>query len=313
MNHLLQPFHPQDLQAIRELHVQSGSAPTVARALTQTQDTVGEEMLRRRVVRSASGLMGYSYAARSPWHPPGAFQTEVFVQPFARRQGVGSRLMADIVNWAAQQGAVALSTWASGKCPEFVRFAERREFRVVQRFVTMVLELKHADERGLEEHLEAARRRGFSLFTFADTGQTLAARVKLYDLNRRLAPSLPGNGDDFPALEDYARDIIEAPWFRADGQLIAADGEHWVGLVGLGFYDEGKRLHNEFTAVDPTYRRRGVAQALKAWSVLLARGLGAEEIRTGNDATNEAIIRLNRRLGYRLEPGAVKLERAIVK
>jgi GNAT superfamily N-acetyltransferase len=85
-----------------------------------------------------------------------------------------------------------------------------------------------------------------------------------------------------------------------------------MGLVGLGFYDEGRRLHNEFTAVDPSYRKRGVAQALKAWSVTLARALGAEEIRTGNDASNEAIISVNRQFGYRLEPGVVKLQRTLV-
>ncbi|MCP2013505.1 GNAT superfamily N-acetyltransferase [Deinococcus sp. HSC-46F16] len=182
---------------------------------------------------------------------------------------------------------------------------------MVQRFVTMTLEVEGADEELLDGVVRRAHGNGFSLFTFGDTGATAEARRKLYDLNRRLAPLLPGNGDEFPTFEEYEREIVEANWFRPEGQLIAAHGNHWVGLVGLGFYEEGRRLHHEFTAVDPAYQGRGVALALKAWSVQKARTWGVREIRTGNDASNAAIIGVNRRLGYALRPGVVKLRRAL--
>lgn len=312
MKYVIQPFIRQDLAAFRNLHEQDRTSPTVDRVLTQEEDTFGDETLRRMVAREGLAVLGYSYVARSLWNPQGNFQSEVFVRQDARKEGIGSALINEVVSWAKAHGAATLTAWVSSEPTQYLQFAERHNFRVVQRFVTMVLEVRNADERVLEERLEAARQQGVSLFSFADTGKTDAARHKLYELNRRLAPYLPGNGDEFPSFEEYEKEIIEADWFRADGQLIAADDDHWMGLVGLGFYDEGKRLHNEFTAVDPSYRRRGVAQALKAWSVILARTLGANEIRTGNDASNEAIIGVNRQLGYRFEPGVVKLQRTLI-
>jgi GNAT superfamily N-acetyltransferase len=313
MNHVVQPFAPQDLLDLQNLHEYVGVSPTVDRVLTQEKDTLGDDTLRRMVVRDGAQVLGYSYVARSTWHPQGQYQSEVFVHQNARRRGIGSALVQEAWMWARAQGATTLSTWANGAQPDFVQFAEHHDFKIVQRFVTMVLEVQSADDQMVQARLEAMRQKDISIFTFADTGMTQEARHKLYELNCRLAPYLPGNDDAFPSFKEYEMEIIEADWFRADGQLIAAHGDHWVGLVGLGFYDEGKRLHNEFTAVDPNYRRRGIALALKAWSVRLARTLGASEIHTGNDASNEAIISVNRLLGYRLEPGVVKLQRTVAE
>ena len=312
MSTLFRTFRPHDLTALRALHEQDGPSPTMDRAATQEADADhAGESLHRFVAEEDGRVLGYSYLARSAWHPEGWVQCEVFVQPHARRRGLGSELLRLAVAHAQEGGAVSMTTWASGTRPEAERFARAHGFEEVQRFVTMTLTVAEADPAPLEALVAGARARGISLLTFADTGGTPGARRKLHELNRRLAPLLPGNGDEFPSFEEYEREIIEADWFRAEGQLIAADGERWVGLVGLGFYEEGRQLRHEFTAVDPAYRGRGVALALKAWSVQKAAAWGAHEIRTGNDASNAAIIGVNRRLGYRLTPGVVKLRRTL--
>lgn len=309
---LFRTFQPHDLAALRVLHEQGGTAPTVDRALTQEADADhAGESLRRFVAEEGGEVQGYSLVARSAWHPEGWVQGEVFVQPHARRRGLGSELLRLAVAHAQEGGAVSMTTWASGTHPESERFARAHGFEEVQRFVTMTLVVAEADPAVLEALVEGARAQGLSLLTFADTGGTPEARRKLHELNRRLAPLLPGNGDEFPSFGEYEREIIEADWFRPEGQLIAADGERWVGLVGLGFYEDGRQLRHEFTAVDPAYRGRGAALALKAWSVQKAAAWGVREIQTGNDASNAAIIGVNRRLGYRLQPGVVKLRRAL--
>lgn len=71
MDHVVQPFTVQDLVALRKLHEQDGTSPAVDRALTQERDVVGEETLRRVVVHEGLEVLGYSYVARSPWHPQG--------------------------------------------------------------------------------------------------------------------------------------------------------------------------------------------------------------------------------------------------
>ncbi|MFC4453619.1 GNAT family N-acetyltransferase [Deinococcus sonorensis] len=306
----IRPFQASDLAALQALYESAGLPPAVDQAVTQPEDTLGDDALQRFVATDGRGLVGCAYVARSAWHPPGWYQGEVFVRPIARRRGVGSALAGRVEALAGTLGAETLTTWVDGQAPAAEHFAVRRGFAVVQRFVTMTLNVAHTEGEALDHWVSAARQRGVTLFSYEETGGTGDAPWRLYELNRRLAPLLPGNGEAFPTFEDYRREILEAAWFRPEGQLIAAVGDRWVGLAGLGFYEEGRRLHHEFTAVDAAYQRRGIALALKAWSVQRARAWGVREIRTGNDHSNTAIIELNRRLGYTLQPGVVKLRRA---
>lgn len=86
-----------------------------------------------------------------------------------------------------------------------------------------------------------------------------------------------------------------------------------VGTVALRKVD--KHCY-EFTkmAVDPAYRRRGIAEELTKASFLQAAMLGAKEIILYSNTKNEAAIRLYERIGFEhlpVEPGVY--ERANVK
>ncbi|GGO26705.1 GNAT family N-acetyltransferase [Deinococcus humi] len=313
MNFNTRAFTTGDLVAIHALHDSSGTEPSVDRAATQLEDAAGQEVLHRVIAEEGGALLGYGYLARSAWHPEGWFQGEVFVDLSSRGRGVGSELVRWMVTRAEEGGATSLTTWVNGAFPEHEQFAVHHGFEEVQRFVTMTMNVGDADQALLEQLVARAQQRGISLFTFEETPETAEMRYKLYELNRRLAPLLPGNGEEFPSFEEYEREIIDAEWFSPKAQLIAAHGDRWIGLVGLGSYEEGRRLQHEFTAVDPAYQGRGVALALKAWSLQKARAWGAQEVRTGNDASNTPIITLNRRLGYQLQPGVVKLRRTLVQ
>ncbi len=307
----IRPYQPGDLSELRALHGVSQWSPTVDRAAVQQGDELGADTLQRVVAVDEGRLVGYGYVARSAWHPSGWFQSEVLVVPGMRRQGAGAALTQQCLALAQELGATSLTTWTNGRMPEFEAFASRRGFHAVQRFVTMTLQVSEADDALLARLVARASGEGVRLFSFAETGNTPEARRRLYELNRRLAPLLPGNGDEFPTFSEYEREILDAEWFRAEGQLIAATADRWIGLVGLGFYEDGQALQHEFTAVDPAMQGRGVAQALKSWSVQKAKEWGVRVVRTGNDASNAPIIAVNRRLGYDLAPGVVKLRRLV--
>jgi GNAT superfamily N-acetyltransferase len=55
-----------------------------------------------------------------------------------------------------------------------------------------------------------------------------------------------------------------------------------------------------FTSVLATHRRRGVAQAVKAASILAFLDVGITRFSTGGAATNQASLQANQSLGYQL-------------
>jgi RimJ/RimL family protein N-acetyltransferase len=78
----------------------------------------------------------------------------------------------------------------------------------------------------------------------------------------------------------------------------AFDGNRLVGATVIRANDGfGDTL---FTSVLSTYRRRGVAQAVKAASILAFLDIGITRFSTGGAAANQASLQANQSLGYKL-------------
>jgi RimJ/RimL family protein N-acetyltransferase len=68
-------------------------------------------------------------------------------------------------------------------------------------------------------------------------------------------------------------------------------------------------LDQGFTGVDPDYQGRGIALALKVRTIEFAQAHGFAAIATQNDTTNEPMLHINERLGFRREPAWIMFER----
>jgi GNAT superfamily N-acetyltransferase len=152
-----------------------------------------------------------------------------------------------------------------------------------------------------------AGRLAIRFFSLAEADVTDENKRKLYELNRTTALDNPGNDRTFPDFYAFSRNVFEASWFRADTQILAAQGERWVGISAVAIYPAGQHAYNAFTGVLREYRSRGLAQALKLHTILLAKREGIHTIRTNNDSTNAPMLAVNHKLGYKPEPGFYKL------
>lgn len=92
--------------------------------------------------------------------------------------------------------------------------------------------------------------------------------------------------------------------FDTDGELVA------MTFVDVETDGDGSAAETDFTVVHRAWRRRGLAVAVKAASVLALSAEGVTRFRTGGSADNAGIIRANTVLGYVRDEEWITLERA---
>lgn len=257
------------------------------------------------VAISGDALAGYGYveepnvAAR-----PGRIRLRVLVDPAHRRRGVGRALYRALEERARAAGADELVTEAQSDDADAPGFLARRGFVEYHRRLECRLLLAEADPaaiaRGIDASTDALFPTGVRIATYRQLALTLTdAPRRLYDLDARLWPDVPfGVTGSLPSFDEYQATELASPDFLPEAVFIALDGHTWVGMCtltnGPGY------VLNAMTGVERAWRGRGLARWLKLHSIRWALERGAAEIRTFNDAGNEAILALNRSLGFRV-------------
>jgi GNAT superfamily N-acetyltransferase len=101
-----------------------------------------------------------------------------------------------------------------------------------------------------------------------------------------------------PAVRRSESEML-AWWATGSRFFGAAVGDRLVAVTAIS-PREG-RGETEFTSVDAAHRRRGLAVAVKAASIIALAEDGIRVFGTGGAAVNEASIRMNESLGYVIE------------
>ena len=265
----------------------------------------GEKRVHTLVLDEQGGLIGSLQLDRETWMRPRHWFVKVIVSPARQRQGLGAQLYARALAAARQRHARALESSMRDDDPAALSFAEKRGFEIEHHSFGSCLRLTDFDEDRFATLME--RQRGLRFFSLAEAGLTEANKHKLYELNRASGLDNPGSAGVFPDFATFSQNVFEAGWFRADTQLLAADGEQWVGLSAISLDEEKRQAYNAFTGVLAAYRGRGLAQALKLQTILKAKRAGMLVIRTDNDSDNAAMLTINHKLGYQPETGRYTL------
>ncbi|MFI5274630.1 MAG: GNAT family N-acetyltransferase, partial [Ktedonobacterales bacterium] len=186
-------------------------------------------------------------------------------------------------------------------------------FDIERHIFESTLDVPQFDEQRFAGAIARVESAGIRCFTLADLGDTEDARRALWDVERLAARDIPGGSESSTRPFDvFERQVCQAAWYRPDAQIIAAAGDRWVGMTALGYYASLQPfMWQMMTGVDPTFRGRGIALALKLLGIRCAARYGAAYIRTNNDSENAPMLAINRALGFRPEPGAYRMARDI--
>ena len=263
----------------------------------------GEIRVTMLAIDENGQAIGYWDVDRETWMKPGYFYVKVIVAPEARRHGLGAQMYEAALLVARQYGATHLESHIRETDTSSLRFAEARGFKVIHHSFDSALDLTAFDEHRFDDLMARVHADGFRFFSLAEAGVTDENKQKLYEVNRAAGLDNPGNDRTFPDFYAFSKNVFDASWFRADTQIIASHGDRWVGLSAIAIYPAEDYAYNAFTGVLREYRGRGLAQALKLQTILLAKRHGVRYIRTNNDSNNAPMLAVNRKLGYKPEPG----------
>jgi GNAT superfamily N-acetyltransferase len=252
--------------------------------------------------------IGYRDVERETWMSPGRFYMKIVVAPEAQHCGLGTQMYNDALQVARMHGATHLECRVREDDDVSIQFAQKRGFKIERHFFESTLDLTTFDEHRFDDLMARVHAAGFRFFTLAEAGVTDENKHRLYDVNRAASLDDPGNDDGtFPDFYAFSKNVFDASWFRADTQLLASHQDHWAGLSAIGVYRVDRHAYNAFTGVMREYRGRGLAQALKLQTILMAKREGMRYIRTHNDSNNAPMLAVNRKLGYIPELGVYKL------
>jgi GNAT superfamily N-acetyltransferase len=253
-------------------------------------------------------LVGYGHALRDEWMEPGLFWTNIAVEHAARRQGIGSTIHNVLLDWARPHDATSLMATVYEHLPHSMRFAERHGYQIERHVFESILDLGAFEDRPLQSALDAVQAAGIRFATMTDVGDTEEARRKLWEVESITARDIPGFAQSpVRPFTSFNEQVCGVPGYRPDCQIVAQDGEVWVGLARLDPTEATEAMYNAITGVLPAYRGRGIALALKLLAIRAARRYGVRYLRTNNDAENAPMLAVNRKLGYRPEPGYYRM------
>lgn len=214
------------------------------------------------------------------------------VHPDARRRGVGTALLLRLSEHVGSLGLRAV--WGSADDPGSCAFAERFGFEEVDREVEQV---KVLDGEPSVSPLPD----GVEVVTIAERPELLREAYPL--AAEEGYPDLAVTGEVVIKLEDWLRDEATL----AEGSFVALFGGEIVGFSGLMRHDNPGTAEDGLTVVGRSWRRRGLARALKERELAWAAANGIREVVTWTQRGNESMRTVNERLGYVYRSVGVKM------
>jgi RimJ/RimL family protein N-acetyltransferase len=255
-----------------------------------------------------NSIQGSVEISHESWHSAGQYTVFILVDPRRRGQKIGSALWEASVDFLHQHPVASLISSVWDDDPASRAFAERCGFTIERHAFISHLDLNTFKESPYLSDIARLEKEGIQFGSLADFPDTPETDQKYCDLCAAIDQDMPGMDWNFDNYADFFHEhVLGSHGYRREGQLLAFDGNTWVGYASIHFDPGTCRGHNFSTGVIRSHRGRKIAQALKIQTIRYARNLGAVTIDTNNDSLNAPMLAINQKFGYQPQPGKYKL------
>ena len=280
-----------------------------------------DDSLMRLVVEDESGrvvAMADLSDGGAIRHPDGAQSGGVSVARADRGKGIGSALLAVIVDEAVRRKAPRFLGGASAAFPDSLEWAAKRGFREIGRRIELYVELAAFDPGAFGARVDEVRRSGIALRTVAEIldGADAESRERfirdLHDAEKPMWEDIPW-ATPMPhwPFDRFRQIVFESGQMIPEASVVAYDGDTIAALTTTA-KRESLDGYTWMTGVGRDYRGRGLATAIKVEALSRAKSRGLRAMLTTNDEPNKPMREINAKLGYQALPAHVQLEKPLL-
>jgi GNAT superfamily N-acetyltransferase len=197
--------------------------------------------------------------------------------------------------------------------PHSIRFLAQRGFNEMMREWESRLDVAAFDASPYVEAFDAPARHGVTIRTLAEL-QAIDPDwgPKCHALETELFRDVPStNAPTEVPFEVWWDEVRSHPGMLPDAYFVAVHDGQYVGLSTLHRDCTGGYLDTGLTGVIRSYRRKGIALAMKLRAIEYAQAVGAPEIRTWNETGNTGMLSINVRLGFLRQPAWIEFAKTL--
>jgi len=298
LKNLLYPDHPTSLESMRHRDITRDHK-------IQHKQWVSE--LNSNIIGSVL------YTQWEEIYHPQKFVIKIYIHPQYQNQGYGTICYNHLIKALKPFDPIKISTEVHEPHEQSIRFFENRGFMHTISERESSLDLTSFKPEKFEQKIAQINQQGFQLITLKEFRKIDSkADYKVWEFEREVSPDMPWPDPiHLPEFDIYYRQIFNHPKFNEDAWFLVIDGGYIAGLNNLWKSEIPLGLNNGLTGVRRKYRRKGIATALKYNSMTWAKDNGYKWIRTDNAATNESMLNINIKAGFKFMPAWLLYEKVL--
>ena len=252
----------------------------------------------RVVAQKAQSVIGTA-SLTSHWagfYCPHRYWTVLSVAEEFRNQGVDEAMIDFLLERVSASQPQELWTCIRADFVPMASFIKSFNFSEVFRSWGAHLDLQRFEMSKFTPLIERLEREGIHIASYASLTDS-KREEKLLTLHKLIEDDVP----HYEPIIPKTFDDIRSPHIAEESCFVALDGDLIVGMASLDREDD-RLLQNGLTGVRREYRNRGIATALKAHVAHVAKQQGHLDINAAGAGDNIAMLKVNRRLGFKIEP-----------
>ena len=203
---------------------------------------------------------------------------------------------------------------------EQVQFIEGCGYRLIQREPTSYLDVKAFTGLSFSDLMANVHQLGIQIFDVRHLQRVDSEWIlKLWQLQWEIKQDVPGTNQAREPFENFEKRVNDPKFYDAKSHFVAVqqsdvDGGKvgsYIGMTRLTYNTVDPTIGDtHLTGVVKSYRRKGIATALKVHAITIAKAQGVRQINTMNNETNP-MLGLNVRLGFKPGPSWLYYEKVL--